>query len=172
MAATLRAALLVAAVVILQTAVMGRAIVLLDVALAVAWIVWSMCHEWRAKKGLLPLYAVGLLVFAAHFAEEYATGFYRQFPAFAGYEWPAALFLAFNAGWFLVMVVAGIAAQRGQSFGFLFILFFAIGGGVLNGVGHILIAAILGRYFPGLVTAPLLLVIGVALLRRLASTID
>jgi len=165
-------AALVAAIVILQTAVMGRAIVLLDVALAVAWIVWSMRREWSAKKGPLPLYAVGLLAFAAHSAEEYATGFYRQFPAFAGYEWSPSLFIAFNVAWFVIFAIAGLAAQRGQSFGFLFILFFALGGGIMNGVGHILIAAILGRYFPGLITAPLLLVIGVALLRRLASTID
>jgi len=163
------AAGLVVGAVIAQTLVMGRAVLLLDVSLVVAFLLW-LTTRWRpASKGFFPLYIAGLLCFSLHFVEELATDFYRQFPAFVGYEWTPSLFIAFSATWTVLFILAGLAIHRGVMAGYIVVLFFAIGGGVLNGVGHLLLAAAVGRYFPGLVTAPLMLIIGLALLRRLYS---
>ncbi len=45
-------------------------------------------------------------------------------------------------------------------------------GGLLNGTAHLLISIMLGRYFPGTLTAPLSLAVGIALLRRLTPRAD
>ena len=44
------------------------------------------------------------------------------------------------------------------------VLFFAVAGGLLNGVGHLLLALQRGAYFPGAWTAPLALCVGIWLL--------
>jgi hypothetical protein len=46
-------------------------------------------------------------------------------------------------------------------------LFLALGGGVLNGLGHFALAARASAYFPGLYTAPLSLAAGSYLLLRI-----
>jgi hypothetical protein len=59
------------------------------------------------------------------------------------------------------------SAVQGQTPGRLVVLFLAVGGGVLNGAGHPLLSATQGKYFPGAATAPLCLLVGIALLVRL-----
>jgi hypothetical protein len=45
--------------------------------------------------------------------------------------------------------------------------FCAVGAGIANGVGHVALALVQRGYFPGLLTAPLCFVAGVALLRSI-----
>lgn len=46
-------------------------------------------------------------------------------------------------------------------------LFLALGGGVLNGTGHIILSVATRGYFPGLYTAPIVLCVGGYLAYRL-----
>jgi hypothetical protein len=50
---------------------------------------------------------------------------------------------------------------------YLVVLFLALAGGVGNGAGHLLLSVTQRRYFPGAATAPLCLLVGIALLTRL-----
>ena len=156
----------VAAAVVIQIAIMGIAIMALNVGLLIAlgfWLTGGWQQSERKRTALW--FAIGLACFIAHFAEEWSAGLDHELPGLLGYQWPEALFVAFNASWFALFVAAVFAVWFQLRLGYLVLLFFAIGGGVLNGVGHVLIAIVLGRYFPGLYTAPLMLAVGIQLLR-------
>lgn len=160
-------AIAVAAAMAVQTLAMGRAIAALDVALAIAFAMW-VGGGWAANAGeraVVRRYAAGLVAFALHFTEEYVTGFHRALPRLVGYEWTSAQFVAFNASWFAVFVISLFGVRRGVRLAYLPLFFFAVGGGLLNGIGHVALALMRGGYFPGLVTAPLMFAAGVAILR-------
>ncbi len=158
---------LVTVAIVVQTLAMGRAIIALDLALLVALVAWLQT-KWRPRaRGIVRTYLLGLVAFAAHFGEEYATGFYRSWPSLLGYEWQPLQFVAFNAAWASLFVLAAVGAARRRPVAYLVVIFFAIGGGVLNGIGHVVLALATARYFPGLLTAPLMLIAGVAVLRSL-----
>jgi len=114
------------------------------------------------------LAAFALLAQAAHFAEELATGFNRQFPEVLGLApWSAQFFVAFNAVWLAIWSLSIPAVGCGFRPA-LFPLWFLGIGSVLNGVAHPLLALRAGGYFPGLLTCPLVAVAGVLLLGGLA----
>jgi hypothetical protein len=102
-----------------------------------------------------------------HFTEEFVTGFQRQFPKPLGSEWGDAQFVTFNMAWLAVFVLAGLGVYRHMRLAYITVLFFALIGGVGNGAGHLLLSATQGRYFPGVDTAPLCLLMGIAVLTRL-----
>jgi hypothetical protein len=111
--------------------------------------------------------AVAVLLQAAHFAEEAATGFRERFPELLGLApWSPRFFVSFNLFWLAVWAqsLRGLAARRRLA---LFPLWFLALAGVANGVAHPLLAARVGGYFPGLFTSPLVGVAGLVLLRRL-----
>jgi hypothetical protein len=170
-AATVAAGAGVAAVVALQTLVMGRAIVGLDAGLVLAFVFWrARPHlDADARRAVAAVYWPGLALQGAHFAEEWATGFARTLPGFFGYAWSDARFAAFNLAWLAVFVAAGVGLRRGADLALLPIWFFALVGGIGNGVLHVAAAVARGGYFPGVVTAPALFVVGVLLVRRLAA---
>lgn len=112
---------------------------------------------------------LAVLLQAAHFAEEAATGFPRRFPETLGLApWPAGFFAAFNLFWLAVWLLAvrGLSARRHAA---LFPLWFLAVAGVANGVAHPLLSLRAGGYFPGLLTSPLVGVAGVLLFRRLSA---
>ena len=156
---------LVFAIIVVQALVMGRAVLALDIALLVALALW-LGGKWRVTS-IMP-YALGIVALAIHFAEEYATGFYREFPRVIGTApWDESRFAAFNLAWLAVFVIAAVAARRGTSVAMILVLFFAIGAGIINGVGHVALALLRGGYFPGLYTSPLMLASGIAVMRSL-----
>jgi len=115
------------------------------------------------------LAAVVVLLQAAHFAEELVTGFHRRFPEALGLvPWPAAFFVPFNLFWLLIWVLACPRLAAGSRLALAALWFLGLAA-LANGVAHPLLAARAGVYFPGLVSAPLLGVVGLLLLRRLAS---
>lgn len=116
------------------------------------------------------MYLLAITVQRLHFTEEYLTGFQRQFPRLLGYEWSDAQFVAFNMAWLAVFVAAALGVYRRVSLAYLVVLFLAVAGGVANGIGHLLVSATPGKYFPGLVTAPACLLAGAGLLTRLFGT--
>jgi hypothetical protein len=155
-----------ACVIILVT--MGRATILLVVTLAVCYALWARRSEWPPAKSIIGVYAVAVVVQCAHLFEEYRTGFYRVFPPVFGADpWSARRFLTFNFVWLIVFLIAGFGLVRGRKGAYLVAMFLAIGGGVLNGLGHIALSIREGGYFPGAYTGVLALIVGTVLAYRL-----
>jgi len=104
---------------------------------------------------------------AAHFAEELSSGFYVRFPEQLGLtSWPEGAFVGLNVFWLVVWVVS----LSGLSHSFRLAVFpawFLALAGVANGIAHPLLALRVGGYFPGLLTAPLVGVAGLFLIREL-----
>ncbi len=113
------------------------------------------------------LAVLAVLLQAAHFAEEWATGFHQRFPELLGLSpWSIRFFVTFNLVWIAIWILSlwGLKARRRVA---LFPLWFLGLGCVANGLAHPLFALRTGGYFPGLVTSPLVGIVGLLLLRRL-----
>jgi len=113
------------------------------------------------------LAAVTVFVQVAHFAEEFATGFYRRFPELLGLSpWSPRVFLTLNLFWLGIWCVSigGLKARRRVA---LFPLWFLGIACVVNAVAHAAFSIRAGGYFPGLVTSPFVGAAGISLLRRL-----
>lgn len=160
-------AVFVFVVVTAQARWMGSAATLLSVALVIAYLLWIAARWNNNPAAVLPMCLLAIAVQCLHFAEEYLTGFQRQFPKLIGYEWSDARFMAFNMAWLAGFVLAALGVYRRVPLAYLVVLFLALGGGVGNGAGHLLLSATQGRYFPGLATAPLCLLAGIGLLNKL-----
>jgi uncharacterized protein with HXXEE motif len=118
------------------------------------------------------LAALAILLQAAHFAEELATHFDQRFPELLRLmPWPHLFFVAFNVFWLMMWTLSmwGLSAGRRLA---LFPLWFLGLAGVANGIAHPFFAALTGGYFPGLLTAPFVGVVGFLLVRRLFSITD
>ena len=111
------------------------------------------------------MFALAVLVFLAHVAEESLTGMQRALPELFGRPaWSAVQFLAFNAVWAAAFVATAFGIRPARSFPVLAVLFFAIAGGLGNGAFHLALVIQRGEYFPGAWTASLCLAVGVWLL--------
>lgn len=155
----------------LTLATMGRATSLLVVAMVVSYGSWVRRTKWPPVESIVGVYAAAVLVQCAHLVEEYRAGFYRVFPPVFGADpWSARRFLVFNLVWLTVFVVAGIGLIRGKREAYLAAVFLAIGGGILNGIGHLALSAREGGYFPGAYTGVLALLVGSILACRLMRT--
>jgi uncharacterized protein with HXXEE motif len=161
-------AIFVLLVVTVQTHWMGRAVILLSVGLVIAYLVWIAARWNNDPVAVLPMCLLAIAVQCVHFCEEFLTGFPRQFPKLLGNDaWSDAQFVAFNMAWLTLFVLAALGVYRRVALAYLVIFFLALAGGVGNGLGHLLLSATQGRYFPGAFTAPLCLLVGIALLLRL-----
>jgi|HubBroStandDraft_1064217.scaffolds.fasta_scaffold31406_2 hypothetical protein len=146
---------------------MGNAVSLLSVALVIAYLLWVALPWNNDPAAVLPMCLLAIAIQCLHFGEEFLTGFPRQFPKLMGYEWSDARFVEFNMAWLVVFILAALGVYRSVPLAYLVVLFLAVGGGVGNGAGHLLLCAMQGRYFPGAVTAPFCLLVGIVLLGRL-----
>jgi hypothetical protein len=160
-------AVFVLAAVTAQAHWMGRASSLLSVGLVAAYLFWIAARWKNDPAAVLPMYLIAAAVQCLHFTEEYLTGFQRQFPKLMGYEWSDSRFVAFNMAWLVLFLLAALGVYRRVSLAYLVVLFLALAGGVANGVGHLLLSATQGKYFPGLATAPFCLLAGIGLLTQL-----
>lgn len=117
-----------------------------------------------------PRLALAIVAQAAHFAEEWATGFARAFPARLGLEaWSTRFFVAFNLAWLALWVAALVAARAGRlTVPAAAAAWFLAIAAIANGVAHPALALAGGGYFPGLVTSIPLAAAGAALASRLA----
>ena len=113
------------------------------------------------------LFLLGLAVQCMHFMEEFLTHFQDRFPALLGLPpWSERFFVAFNLIWLSVWILSAIDLERAYRLALFPVWFFAIAA-VVNGIAHPVLAAVVRGYFPGLITAPVLGVLGVLLWLRL-----
>jgi hypothetical protein len=150
-----------------QTRWMGRAIILLSGGLVLAYGVWVACRWKNDAAAILPTYLLAVAVQCLHFTEEYVTGFQHRFPQLFGDDWSDARFVTFNMLWLAAFVLAGLGVYRRVQLAYLIVLFLALIGGVGNGISHLVLSAAHRGYFPGVVTAPFCLLMGIALVTRL-----
>ncbi len=88
-----------------------------------------------------------------HFVEETATGFNEAFPNLLGLPGMSfTVFVVFNLVWIAIWI-ASIPGLRSARRGAFFAAWFLAIAGVLNGIGHPLMAVAAGDYFPGLVSS-------------------
>lgn len=132
----------------------------------------TVSRGWAAESrmhipGAVRIAVVAVFFQAAHFTEELLTGLSERLPALFGLA-PMSLwfFASFNVAWLVIWSLSswGLAAKRRAA---LFPLWFLGIGCTVNGVAHPALAVFAGGYFPGLVTSPVVGVLGVLLLRRL-----
>ena len=112
--------------------------------------------------------AFAIAVQSIHFAEEAATGFHERLGAVFGLPgMPFSGFVVFNVTWIVIWVAAVPGLRSGRTAAFFVAWFLAIAA-MANGMAHPLLAIADGRYFPGLVSSPLIAVAGVWLWLRLS----
>jgi hypothetical protein len=115
------------------------------------------------------LFLVGLAGQCLHFTEEFVTRFPDRFPPLLGLSaWSESFFVVFNLTWLCIWILSAIGLQRGYWFALFPVWFFAIGS-ILNGIAHPLLAILVRGYFPGLITSPLVGVLGLLLWLRLQA---
>ena len=113
--------------------------------------------------------AIATGVQAMHFAEEAATGFHERLgPVFGLPEMQFSFFMAFNLTWLGIWIVS-VRGLRSAHTGAFFAAWFLAIAGMFNGIGHPLLAAAAGGYFPGLVSSPFIAAASVWLWLKLRS---
>lgn len=116
------------------------------------------------------LFVAGVLLQGLHFAEEYSTHFFERFPPVVGLSpWSARFFVIFNVCWIAIWICAAVGLSAGHRWAFFPVWFLAIAA-IANGIAHPLLALRTGGYFPGLLTSPILGIVGVLLWSRLIAT--
>jgi len=146
-------------------------VVFLGVAAAIALFLtfnrgWAERDRTRTRRAV-QIALVAILSQAVHFSEELSTGFYERFPALFGLP-PMSLrfFVSFNLAWLVIWSLCawGLATRRRAA---LFPLWFLGIASIANGIAHPSFSVLAGGYFPGLVTSPVVGILGVLLLQRL-----
>jgi len=158
--------------ILLHFKFMGLAITALNLGLIISYIIW-ISHDIDVKKKfnrLATLYILGIVVQGIHFTEEYLTGFQFKFPGLLGYSWSDKQFVIFNLIWLLFFVLNLWGIYRRYRVAYFLVWFFTIMAGIANGIFHPALSIIQGGYFPGLISSPVLLIIGIALLKELVRT--
>jgi len=154
-------------VVVTQAAqfyLLGRATFLLTAGMLISYFLWIGTRWKKEREDILPYYLLAVTVQCLHFAEEFFTGFHHEFAKLFGQTWSESEFVFFNLGWLLLFALAVAGLKRGMPLAYLVLLFLAVVGGIGNGIGHLLLSAVRWGYFPGVVTAPFCLIMGIMLL--------
>ncbi len=115
-------------------------------------------------------FAVGglaILVQCLHFLEELRSHFFVRFPEIFGLQpFTETVFVWFNVTWLAIWVIALFAVRAGLVIAVIPLWFLGLAM-VLNLFAHPILALRVGGYFPGLLTAPLVGVLGVLVIREL-----
>jgi hypothetical protein len=121
------------------------------------------------RERIARLFLIGLAAQCLHFMEEFVTRFNDRFPALLGLPaWSENFFVVFNLIWLSVWTLSAIGLQKGYRFALFPVWFFAIAA-IANGIAHPLLALVARGYFPGLITSPVLGVLGLLLVPRLQA---
>ncbi len=151
--------------ILLVTAVLDVMLVI-----AIGLTVFRTVHpDTVARDRLISLFLIGIAAQSIHFIEEFTTGFHCRWPELLGLSpWSAEFFVSFNVSWIAIWVLSAAGLRSGVRAALVPTWFFAIAM-TANGVGHPLMALYSGGYFPGLWSSPVVGVLGVMLLGRLAG---
>ncbi len=115
------------------------------------------------------LFLIGLAAQCMHFMEEFVTRFQDRFPTLLGLPaWSQNFFVVFNLIWLSVWILSAIGLRRGYRLALFPVWFFAIGA-IVNGIAHPMLAVVAQGYFPGLITSPVVGVLGVLLWLKLQA---
>ncbi len=115
------------------------------------------------------VFLIGLAAQCLHFMEEFVTRFQDRFPTLLGLPaWSQNFFVVFNLVWLSVWILSAIGVRKGYRLALFPVWFFAIGA-ILNGIAHPLLAVVAQGYFPGLITSPVVGVLGLLLWPRLQA---
>jgi hypothetical protein len=118
---------------------------------------------------LVHVYLFGVAVQCLHFLEEYLTGFQSEYPPILGMApWSDRFFVSLNLIALAVFVLAALGLLLQIRLAFVVIWVFAIAM-TANGVVHPALSIRKGGYFPGTITAPLHLIVGITLLAKLSK---
>ena len=147
----------------------------LDVLLALA-VYQSLTRmpQWQVnQKRLISVTGLAVGCHIIHSLEEWHFEFYSRFPALLGLApWPESFFVTFNSLWVVAWCLSIPALSNKISLAIVPIWFLALAS-VANGLFHPIVALLQLGYFPGLVTALPVGVVGayllVALLRFTTS---
>jgi hypothetical protein len=113
------------------------------------------------------LLLTGLAAQCLHCTEEFVTRFPERFPKLLSLDpWSDDFYVVFNLVWLSIWIVSAIGLKNGNRFAYFPAWFFAIGS-IANGVGHPVLSVVARGYFPGLITSPLVGVLGFLLFLRL-----
>jgi hypothetical protein len=162
----------VAMAIFISYKVMGPASIILNLGLIVSYLIWATAIWLNDPPPIFSLYLLGIAIQGLHFYEEYLTGFQKKFPAFFGYEWSDRRFVVFNLVWLSLFVLSAFGLLLKSRLAYLPAFFFALVGEIGNGIAHLALSVAQRRYFPGLFTAPVVLVVGLVLLSRLMKTTE
>ncbi len=121
------------------------------------------------KMEVIHVYLVGIAVQCLHFLEEYLSGFQREYPRTLGIApWSDRFFMSLNLAALAVFVLAALGLLLRWRLAYVVVWFFAIAM-TANGIVHPALSLWRGGYYPGTITAPLHLVVGLTLLAKLAK---
>jgi hypothetical protein len=125
--------------------------------------------DLAGRERTVRLFLIGLAAQCLHFMEEFVTRFQDRFPTLLGLPaWSQNFFVVFNLIWLSVWILSAIGIRRGYRLALFPVWFFAIGG-IMNGIAHPMLAVVARGYFPGLITSPVVGVLGVLLWLRLQA---
>ena len=117
---------------------------------------------------ILPLYLLALGIQFIHFTEEYLTDFTTELPKLFNQEaYPVDYWIVFNMVAYFVFIIGGIILFKQLKDFMIIPLFFILVGVIFNSVAHIMLSIYVRRYFPGLYTALIYMVIGPILMKRI-----
>ena len=111
--------------------------------------------------------ALTILAQALHFLEELQSRFSVRLPETFGLPpLDETVFVSFNVAWLAIWVVALFGVRRGLAVATCPLWFLALGM-MLNLIAHPVLAMRAGGYFPGLLTSPLVGLLGIFLILEL-----
>ncbi len=124
--------------------------------------------EVRTSNRFLAVLGLTILVQCLHFLEELRSDFFIRFPEVFGLQpFAETSFVWFNVTWLVIWVIALFSVRAGLVIAVCPLWFLGLAM-VLNLLAHPILALRAGGYFPGLLTAPLVGVLGILTIRELA----
>ncbi len=150
----------------------GLQLLLLVVALVLAVVRRPCPVREGAHTRHIKAFLIGISCQCFHFLQEFVTDLLLYFPPLFGVVCLSAeLFVGFNPFWFGIWVLSVFGPLRSSRVTYFPIWFFALAM-CLNGLVHPLLALLVAGYFPGLVTSPVVGMMGVVVTIRLFQLTD
>ena len=123
--------------------------------------------EVEVRTRLVEVFLIGIVCQCAHMTEEFVTGFHVLFPSlFDLAPLSGELFVGFNVFWLGVWVLAAYGVLHGYRVAYFPVWFFGLAM-CFNGIAHPLLSIMSAGYFPGLITSPIVGVLGILVIRKL-----